>query len=90
MKSIFTLGDARDEKRLMDARAEARDAARIAKLEAAAKVVRDTLRAYPEIGTLNSGKFYAYVGGYANHNYVESRDVRAVASAIDGARKSAK
>ena len=61
--TIRTVGDVRDEKRLADAVSEYKDAlrARIERERQEYQAAR--LREYPQIGTLNSGKFYAFING---------------------------
>lgn len=79
-KTIRTLNDATEEKRLADAKQ-----ARIEELRAQSErdmqiVNQETMREYPQIGMLSSGKFYAYIG--TERRYFESDFVRAVADQI--------
>ena len=62
-KSIFTLADARDEKRNADLPALARAETAAAEAARIAAVLHD----YPEIGVLGHGEgrtYYAYIHGY--------------------------
>jgi len=80
--TIRTAGDVRDEKISADAVAAYRDAAR-ARIEADCKTyVAQQLARYPQIGTLNGGKFYAFVGG----KYIESIFLARVIDAIEANR----
>jgi hypothetical protein len=80
---IRTVGDVRDERVFADALAAARDAAR-ARVEADRRAyIAEQLARYPQIGTLNSGKFYAFVGGRTMKHYVESKFLARVIDAIE-------
>lgn len=83
---IVTVRDVRLEKLFREALEDQKNSAR-------ARIERDRqayiaarLREYPQIGTLNSGKFYAYIGGYSDKHYVESKFLSHVIDAIDAAR----
>lgn len=84
--AIATVRDARTEKLLIEAAEDQKNSTR-------ARIERDRqayisarLREYPQIGTLNSGKFYAFVGGYSDKHYVESKFLSRVIDAINAAR----
>jgi hypothetical protein len=67
MKATYTLQDARKEKYAVDAKLFAKDDAAQAEKGRIAGILKD----HPEIGVLNSGKFYVYpVGG----EYREAKD----------------
>jgi hypothetical protein len=85
-KIIQTLADSRDEKRAADARAEYNDALRARIERDRQEYIQARLREYPQIGVLNSGKFYAYVGGYSQTNYVEGYFLTKIIDAINSAK----
>lgn len=73
-----------------DAIAEARAEARESKTPYSGTSNYETLRRYPQIGTIcRDGKtiYYAYIGGYADSNYVESRILNVITAAIDEASR---
>lgn len=84
-QSIRTVYDAGQERR--DEAAES--IGRATEAQSKLNLERAKLRLYPEVGILNrKGKsiFYAYVGGYAESNYVESADLDAVCRKVDGGK----
>jgi len=85
-KTLQTVGDVRDEKHAADARAEYKDALRARIERDRQEYIQAQLRNYPQIGVLNSGKFYAYVGGYAESNYVEGYFLTKIIDAINAAK----
>lgn len=83
--TIRTAGNVRDEKHLADAKPtynELRALIKRRRQEYIDTYTAAQLRKYPQIGTLNGGKFYAYVNG----NYVESLVLSRVIAAIEAAR----
>lgn len=86
--TIRTVGNVRDEKHLADAKLTYNEMRAIIKhrqrrrQEYIDTYIAAQLREYPQIGTLNGGKFYAYVNG----NYVESLILSRVIAAIKAAR----
>ena len=65
-RNIVTVGDVRDAKALSD------------QADARIELEQATLRAYPSIGKLSSGKYYAFIRGV----YVETRDLPGLVSAL--------
>lgn len=87
MKSnIITVRDARLEKLFREALEDQRNSARVKIERDRQAYVTARLREYPQIGTLNSGKFYAFIGGYGLENYFESEFLSQVIDAINSAR----
>lgn len=81
--TIRTAGDVRDEKAMAEFVLGIRDAAR-ARIEAERQAyIAEQLARYPQIGTLNGGKFYAHVNG----QYVESIFLNHVIDAIETANR---
>lgn len=83
---IITVRDVRLEKLFREALEDQKNSSR-------ARIERDRqayiaarLREYPQIGTLNSGKFYAYIGGYSDKHYFESKFLSRVIDAINAAK----
>lgn len=87
MTSTFaTVRDARLEKLLLEAIEDQKNSARVRAEKERQASITARLREYPQIGTLNSGKFYAFVGGYSDKHYVESKFLSRVIDAINAAR----
>jgi len=84
--TIRTVGDVRDEKRFADAIEDYNNSLRARIEREKQQYIQARLREYPQIGTLNSGKFYAYVGGYTERHYVESFFLSRVIDVINDAR----
>lgn len=84
MKSttIRTVGDVRDQKRFADAIDDYNNSLRVRIERERQEHVEARLREYPQIGKLNSGKFYAYVNG----QYIEGFFLSRVIDAINDAR----
>lgn len=78
-KTIRTVGDVRDEKRLAEALADEQNSARVRIERDRQEYIAARLREYPQIGTLSSGKFYAFIDG----KYVESKFLASVIDAIN-------
>lgn len=87
MTSTFaTVRDARLEKLLLEAIEDQKNSARVRAEKEHQASIAAQLREYPQIGTLNSGKYYAYIGGYSDKHYFESRSLSRVIDAINAAR----
>lgn len=78
-KTIRTVGDVRDEKRLVEALADEQNSARVRIEREHQEYIATCLRRYPQIGWLSSGKFYTYIGA----DYVESKYLACVIEAIN-------
>jgi hypothetical protein len=87
MTSTFTtVRDVRIQKLLLEAIEDQKNSARVRAEKEHQASITAQLREYPQIGTLNSGKFYAFVGGYSDKHYFESRSLSRVIDAINAAR----
>ena len=84
MAGILTLGDASAQRHLskMPTPKEEKFIAQQQAKKLHDQKITHILQNYPEIGRLNSGKFYAFVDGYDNACF-ESRDIQAVVNAVD-------
>jgi hypothetical protein len=81
MNIITTLHDITEDKALADARDEANDRINADRQAHIAAI----LATYPQIGRLNSGRSYAYVG--PDRQYVESAYINRVVEAIEYSKK---
>ncbi len=84
--TITTVRDVRLEKLFSEALEDQKNSARVRIERDRQAYITARLRDYPQIGTLNSGKFYAFIGGYGNEHYFESKFLSRVIDAINAAR----